>query len=215
LLNIIKKQKYVGDHIFLIIGWLEIKETMPYLKTIFTNKTIDGPMTEIRKIEIQMALARMGDKEAINYVINDFETKANKNKEYFYLSDLINYKSFFYIKQPEMITYLSTYLDRKEMKPEELNGREPDLDRAMYIACDALIILESKFYPELNSILIEQGYLDKAIYQASIEYYKKSNIHNYKPYKVRACNTETYQAAKKWVAENKGKFKPFDRDSFY
>ena len=110
-------------------------------------------------------------------------------------------KHFFYIKQPEIIDFLSTFLDRKEFKPGEPNAKE-DIERAMYFACTSLDFLESMFYPDLNKWLVDNGYYDKDVY-------KKYNS------KVRGCNTETYQAAKKWLALNKNTFKPFDREKFY
>lgn len=214
IISIVQKRQYLGKNIFLIIGWLNLKQATPLLKAIFksseNNVRVDGLDNEKRNYEIQMALARMGEEESVKYICSYFEKLRDKYDDYFTLNDLINDKNLSYIKRPEILTFLTSFLDRKESVLGGSSGEQIDMPR--YIACNALGLLEI-YYPDLEKWLIVNNYFDKSIYQASLDYNKKNNF-NSPPLKVRSCEITTYNAAQNWILQNKNNYK-FNVSSFY
>ncbi len=215
IISTIQKKQYVGKNIFLIVGWLNLRQTIPSLKNISINsrnkEIVDGIYGEERRHDIEFSLARMGEKKSIDYVYNFLQTEKKKRKgDYFGLNDLIHNKYTSFSKQPEILNFLLQFLEMNEFWGGGSSGEQ--IDEPKYIACDALNLLEV-YYPELSTWLIENNFFDKKNHKTSEEFLEKNRL-NAKSLRVQSCDSETFREAKKWILKNQNRYQ-FNRYSFF
>jgi hypothetical protein len=217
IVEILQKKIDLGSNLILMTGWLQINTAIPLLKELSQIK-ITNHSSELIKLRSNMALSRLGDRDAGKFVVDNYKKQEynnlTKRVEYSSLLGIIKDQYFFYTKSPEILAYLITFLAKQDSVGR--TGIE-SIDQAFYIRCNALEILEYKFYPTIKSWLIINGYYDKEYYNSCKKLYSKSTPKSIldDECKERSCDKHACKAAQAWILKNYDKKIPWDMESFY
>jgi hypothetical protein len=105
----------VSEGIVLAIGWLNMKETIPFLRdSALNSKYYDKP-------SVELALARMGNKKLQKKIFNSC-LNYSTNKEDFVSDFNNNYRKLIYIGTQESLFYIHEFIDTSKYFPINSEG---------------------------------------------------------------------------------------------
>lgn len=164
----------VSASIVLTVGYLELKETVPFLKSVISDSA------HYNQWAIELALARMGDKKLQGKIINNSNYNPSLEEEDWKNDYYENARSLFYIGSQESIFKLTDWLDTSKMYTALSEGGK-DSKNAFITLVDLKYAIKNKeFQAILQGIEVPMGQKDdKLILKA-----KEWLINNRKHYQI-------------------------------
>lgn len=136
------------DDLVLLVGYLDIEKSVPKLKSLVAPES-----KYERKWEAHLALARLGEKESIDYCI-----ETGKKSGY----DLNKLKEIAYIRQPEMIALFDYYLFDDNLVTLSKNEELATLNYILNLYCKSLKdfpLNSNNFYDTKERLMIARQWI--------------------------------------------------------